>query len=265
MGGSVGKSKNKGGSSWTNEVWGPQGEALQDLYGRAFDYFDRQGQGGDMQANLDNLLGAATGAFEQQAGGGAMGDSAEIRDRLLGMMGGRSNVGTMYESIVGGPGNTYIDPMIDAMRSDASRTLDTLQSSNALDAAAMGQSGSSRQAMENAMLGSEVSRDLSRQIADARAGAYDKDLAMKMGIAQQADQSRQAEQDRLFNMLTGADQSRQGAIGGLQGMLAGAMGAGQAGWNPLFNLANLIGGPIMTGSGSASSKGKGFGTGGGLW
>lgn len=262
MGGSVGKSKNKGGNTWSNNVWGPQGEALGQLYDKSFEYFDKAPEA---TQQTDKIFNTATGAWEDQASGGSYGDSAEIRDKLLGMMGGRTNVGSMYESIVGGPGNTYIDPMVDAMRSDASRNLDALQSSNALDAAALGQSGSSRQAMENAMLGKEVNQDLSRQIADARAGAYDRDLSMKMGIAQQADTSRQAEQDRLFDMLTGANQSQQGAIGSMGNMMQGALGSQNAWFNPLNNLANLIGGPIMTGSGNSSSKGKGFGTGGGLW
>jgi len=263
MGGSVGKSSNKGGNTWSNNVWGPQGEALGQLYDKAFEFFD-QTPGGAVEGT-DKIFNTATGAWEDQAAGGAYGDSADIRDRLFNMMGGRSNVGSMYESIVGGPGNTYIDPLVESMRSDASQNLATLQSGNALDAAALGQSGSSRQAMENAMLGSEVNRALSGDINQARAGAYDRDLAMKMGIAQQADASKQAEQDRLFDMLTGANQAQTGAISNMGNMMGGALGSQNAWFNPLMNLANIIGGPIMTGSGSSSSKGKGFGTGGGLW
>lgn len=263
MGGSVGKSTNQGGNTWSNNVWGPQGEALGKLYDQAFKFFD-QTPGGAVE-DTGKIFNTATGAWEDQTRGGAYGDAGDIRSRLFDMMGQPSQTGQMYESIIGGAGNEYIDPLVESMRSDAAQNLATLQSGNALDAAALGQSGSSRQAMENAMLGSEVNRALSSDINQARAGAYDRDLQMKLGIAQQADTSRQAEQDRLFDMLTGANQAQTSAISGMGNMMGGALGAQNAWFNPLMNLANIIGGPIMTGAGSSSSKGKGFGTGGGLW
>lgn len=262
MGASGGKSSNDSSNQWSNDVWGPQGNALQQLYQLAFGAYQNSP---DATQNTDKIFNTATGAWEDQAGGGAFGDDAYIRDKMFGMMGGPSNMGQMYESIVGGPGNTYVDPLIDQMRSDASQNLQTLQNQNSLDAAAMGQSGSSRQAMENAMLGQQVNQDLATNEAALRQSAYDKDLALKMGIAGMADQNVQAEQDRLFNMLTGINQSQQGAIGSMGNMMGGAMGSQSAYWNPLFNLANIIGGPIMTGSGSGSSSGKSAGIGGGLW
>lgn len=264
MGGSIGKSKNKGGSSWTNNVWGPQGQALQDLYGRAADYLG-QGDTGAWADRMGDVYDTISGATKAQAEGGAMGDSAGIRDRLFGMMEQPSQMGQMYQSIVGGQGNEYIDPLIERMRGDVGRNVSTLQNQNALDAAAMGQSGSSRQAMQNAMIASEANRNLMDKEAEMRAGGYDKDLAMKMGIAQQADQSRQAEQDRLYNMLAGINQSQQGATDASGNLMNMIMGGQNMGWNPLFNLANIIGAPTLVGRGSASSKGKGFGTGGGLW
>ena len=41
--------------------------------------------------------------------------------------------------------------------------------------------------------------------------------------------------------------------------------AQQASWNPLNNLANIIGNPIILGKSSGSSKSKGFGTSGSIW
>lgn len=95
---------------------------------------------------------------------------------------------------------------------------------------------------------------------------------MKMGIAQQADSNSQSEQDRLYNMLQGAQGSMGQAQNGsslLQSLLMGGMApwmqAQQSQWNPLNNAANILGGPIVLGSGSGNSKSKGFGTSGSLW
>lgn len=264
MGGSIGKSKNSGGNSWSNNVWKPQGDALQNLYDQAGNFLG-ESMGNDWSSQINDLYDSISGASSNQAAGGAFGDADEIRNQLMSMMGQPSQTGQMYESIVGGKGNTYVDPLVDQMREDASKNLSTLQSSNALDAAAMGQSGSSRHAMENAMLGKEVNSQLSSDINAARANAYDTDLGMKLGIAQKADSNLQAEQDRLYNMLNGINNSQSNAIDQSSNMLNLLMGSQSAGWNPLYNFANIIGSPIMTGSGSGSSKGKGFGTGGGLW
>lgn len=267
MGGSLGKSKNSSSSknSFENNVWGPQGDALRRLYDMAFQEFDR----GSNQyiENANNVFDTASGNYQNLIDGGSWGDSGKIQDKLFSYMGQPSQMGQMYNSIVGGEGNEYIDPLVDRMRESSAQNVATLQGQNALDAASMGQSGSSRQAMENAMITSQANRDLMNKEAELRAGAYDKDLAMKMGIAQQADTNRQAEQDRLYDMLAGSQASKESAMANSPIMGALAMGGQQAQWNPLNYLVNAIGGPIMESSGSATggSKGKGFGAGGGLW
>ena len=105
-----------------------------------------------------------------------------------------------------------------------------------------------------------------------RTDAYDKDLAMKMSIAQQADTNRGAEQDRLLSMLQGAQSSKENVSNNtdlLQTLLSSGLSpwlqAQQGQWNPINNAANAIGAPTIIGSGSGNSKSKGFGTSGGLW
>ena len=212
MGGSAGKSKGSSNNSFSTNVWGPQGDALQNLYQLAFDQY---GKGNDYMPQItgqaDNISNAANGILDANKvlqSGGAYGDTAEIRQMLLDSMGGRSNTGIMYESIVGGSGNTYVDPLIESLRADSAQNVATLQGGNAMDAAAMGQSGSSRQAMQDAMFASQANQDLLNKEAELRYDTYDKDLAMKMGIAQQADYNHQAEQDRLLAMLQGAQSSK---------------------------------------------------------
>ena len=275
MGGSAGKSKGSSNNSFSTNVWGPQGDALQNLYQLAFDQY---GKGNDYMSQItgqaDNISNAANGILDANKvlqSGGAYGDTAEVRQMLLDSMGGRSNMGTMYESIVGGSGNTYVDPLIESLRADSAQNVATLQGGNAMDAAAMGQSGSSRQAMQDAMFASQANQDLLNKEAELRYDTYDKDLAMKMGIAQQADMNHQADQDILMSML----QCGQGSMekGTSPVLLTTLLNYGmnpwlqaqQAVWNPMNNLSNIIGNAIITGSGSGSSKSKGGGIGGSLF
>lgn len=279
MGGSVGKSKSGSGNQFSNNVWGTQGNALGGLYDSAFNQLNQGNnfmggitdQAGNLTGNINDVITAGQDLNKDLAGGGVYGDTADIRQKLLDSMGQRSNMGTMYESIVGGSGNTYVDPLIDQLRKDSAQNVATLQGGNALDAAAMGQSGSSRQAMQDAMFANQANKDLLTQEATLRHGAYDTDLNRKMDIASMADTNRQAEQDRLVGLLGGAQDSKLAAtdnsslLNSIMSGLSPYLQGQQAGWNPLNNLANIIGSPTIVGSGSGNSKSKGFGTAGGLW
>ena len=279
MGGSIGKSKSKSGNQFSNNVWGTQGDALGSLYQTTLGQLGQdsyQQQIGSAAYNVQNqvndIVNSQTSAYRDLSSGGVYGDTSDIRQKLLDSMGGRSNMGSMYESIVGGSGNTYVDPLIDQMRKSSAQNVQTLQGGNALDAAAMGQSGSSRQAMQDAMFASQANQDLLNKEAELRYDTYDKDLAMKMGIAQQADYNHQAEQDRLLSMLQGAQSSKENVSNNtalLQTLLSSGLSpwlqAQQGQWNPINNAANAIGSPTIIGSGAGNSKSKGFGTSGGLW
>lgn len=279
MGGSLGKSKSSSGNQFSNDVWGTQGNALGSLYQTILGQLggnNLQGQitgaAGGLSDKINGIIDSSSGANKDLAAGGVYGDVSDIRQKLLDSMGGRSNMGSMYESIVGGSGNTYVDPLIEQMRKSSAQNVQTFQGGNAVDAAAMGQSGSSRQAMQDAMFANQANKDLLGTEAQLRSDAYDKDLAMKMGIAGMADSNRQSEQDRLLQMMQGAQGSKEGASTNtnllatlLQGGMNPWLQAQQALWNPINNAANAIGGPTILGSGSGSSKGKGFGTSGSLW
>lgn len=279
MGGSIGGNKGGSSSSSSQNVMSQQIPFLQQLWGMSVDnvgkndYINQIGNSAqNSQDLLNSLFGSQSGLQNQLAGGGAYGNSQQYIDMMLNSMGQRSNVGTMYESIVGGSGNTYVDPLIQQMQQDSAQNLATLQNANSMDATMAGQSGSSRQAMQNAMLGAQANKDLMTQEAQLRQSNYDNDLAMKMGIAQQADYNHQAEQDRLLKMIQGSQDSMNNAVNMgslLQSLATGGMDnwlkAQQASWNPLNNLANIIGNPIILSKSSGSSKSKGFGTSGSIW
>lgn len=279
MGGSIGKSKSSSGNQFSNNVWGTQGNALGSLYQTILGQLGQgsyQPQIGNAANNVQNqandIVNSQISVNKDLSSGGVYGDTADVRQKLLDSMGGRSNMGAMYESIVGGSGNTYVDPLIEQMRKSSAQNVQTLQGGNALDAAAMGQSGSSRQAMQDAMFANQANKDLLSQEAQLRSDSYDKDLAMKMFIAQQADTNRGAEQDRLLSMLQGAQSSKENVSnnnGLLQTLLSSGLSpwlqAQQGQWNPINNAANAIGSPTIIGSGSGHSKSKGFGTSASLW
>lgn len=270
MGGSIGGNKSDSKGGLNQDVWGGQGGALENLYGNAEDLYGKQdslrGIADQIEPGMGKTTDSARSGFENQMGGGSFGDTSDVRNKLMGSMGQDSQMGQMYNSIVGGEGNTYIDPMVDAMKQGAMQNNDMLQSGTGLDAAAMGQGGSSRHAMQNAMTNAQTNRDMLTQETNMRGGAYDKDMQMKMGIAGMADNNRQQEQDRMMSMLTGADRNQQAGMGfGGQmqnlnmGQMAPRMQSQNQEWNNMGNYGNTIGGPTVLSSGSQSGSSKGAG------
>ena len=282
MGGSLGgsKSNSSGGSQYKSEVWDGQGDFLKDMYAQAGNLFGNQGEytgrmnnmAGDLTGYMQQIMQGAQGGYQNQMGGGSYGDTSDMRNQLMDSMrstAGGSQMGNMYESIVGGKGNTYIDPMVDAMKASGQQTLDTQQSSTAMDAAKMGQGGSNRHAMQNAMQANNMNTQMMDRETNMRGGAYDKDLQMKMDIARQADAGIQSTQDRLQGMMAGADRNQQGAMNAganMQNLGMGSMApwmqAQQSPWDAMNQYAGVLGGPTILGSGSANQSGSSKSAGG---
>lgn len=276
MGGSVGKNESSNSSDYDQGVWDVQGDALKDLYdsasglfsGSNFDQF--QDMAGNLQPYMDNIMGGGMGGYNNMLGGGSIGDTSDIRSALMESLQstqGGSNLGNMYNSIVGGEGNTYIDPMVDAMKDSSMENLDRMQSGTAMDAASMGQGGSSRHAMQNAMQARDVNNDMLDRETTMRGGAYDTDLQMKMDIARQADQGIQNTQSNYMNMLGMADNNANSGMGygsNLMNLGMGSMNpmmqAFNMPWNALGQYSNVIGNPTVLGSGSGSGSSKGGST-----
>jgi hypothetical protein len=276
MGFSLGGNTSSSKGSMNQNIWDPQGQGLKQMYDAANQTYQQglpyQGQGYNMapgaQEQMNKVFNLGMGGMENQLGGGAWGDTSDIREKLLGGMGGRSNVGTMYESIVGGPGNTYIDPMVEAMKTGMMQNRDTMQSGNALEANAMGQGGSNRHAMQNAMLDKQINQDMTAAEMGMRGNAYDTDLNWKMDIARQADSNRQLEQDRMFDMIQGGNQSQQAGMNfGQQaqnlgmGQFAPWMMANQMPWMNMNSWANVMGDPTVLTEQQTKGKSSGFGFG----
>ena len=263
----LGGGSSKSSSSFDQSVFG--GDAFKGMYGNfgnlwnqmnpfmmgGFDYLNQ------IDPSMQQAVQSGGQGSDYMLGGGSYGNTDDIRSKLLSSMGGRSNMGSMYESIVGGSGNTYIDPMVDAMRSSGNEALNKQLSRGDMTAGAMGQGGSSRHAMQNAMLERSGLDDMNKQETMMRGGAYDKDLMMKMDIARMADNNAQSEQDRMMSMLQGAD-SNVGAGMNYQpsmqnmsmGMMAPYMQAFMMPWMGAQAYSGAMGDPTVLSSGESSGK-----------
>ena len=282
MGGSFSTAKSKSSAKTSQDVWGPQGDALENLYGSASDWYNNLGQytgninnqAGQASPYMQEIAGQAQGGFQNMLGGGSIGDTSDIRNQLMDSMrqtSGGSNMGKMYQDIVGGEGNTYIDPMVNAMKDSSMDNLNRMQSGTGLAAAEFGQGGSSRHAMQNAMQAGQANQDMLNRETQMRGGAYDTDMGWKMKIAQQADQGVQQTQNRLAGMLGSADTNVGTGLHYGQGMQNLGMGqmapwlqAQQASQGGLGQYANVIGAPTVLGSGKSSGSAKSGGVSGSI-
>jgi hypothetical protein len=261
-------------SQYSQDVWGGQGGALENMYGSMQDLwgqsmgnmggYQQMAQG--LQPYMQSIMSGGMGSYNNMNQGGSYGDTSDVRAKLMESMdqtSGGSQMGNMYDSIVGGSGNTYIDPMVDAMKQSGYETMDRMESQTGLDAGSMGQGGSNRHAMQNAMQNSKMKEGMDQQELNMRGGAYDTDLKMKMDIARQADAGIQSTQDRYMQMMSGSDMNRnQGMNQGqnMQNLGMGSMAPWQQAmmmpWQMMGMYNQGMGDPTVLESGDSSSSGS---------
>jgi len=275
MGGSLGKSESESeqGAQFGQNVWAPQGQALQQLYGGLQGLF---GQGVDQMqqmqpgaaGQMQDVYQQSMAPWQQQMQGGAFA-GMPLQQQYADALQGGGNEQFINESIMGGAGNNYAQAMKDQMAGDAFDRLGRQFAQSDLRASNAGQPGSSR----HGLLQADMTRQAMDRLADQQTNVgfetFDKDLERKMGIAQRADQ---------FDL--GRLQSAGGMLGAQQGAMAGGLGMGQgmqnlgmgqfapsmAPWQMAGQYASGIGRPTVLGSGqsSGSSDAKGFGLSGGV-
>lgn len=278
---SLGGSRSRSRSYSNDRVWAPQEAASGQMFRDANTLWGNQGGSGFFGLGSDadwaedynrSIADSARGGQANLLGGGSYGDNSAILNRLFGSMDDQNtrgtNTGRMYESIVGGPGNTYIEPMVQAMRTASQENLDRNLGMGSLDAVGAGQSGSSRHAMADAMLRRGALQDLNMNEANLRGAAYDTDLNMRLDIARLADQNVNAQQDRLLGMLQGRDENIRSGVGfgsDMQNLGLGTMDPNQRRnlmpWQMMQLYSDSIGSPTVLNS--SRSRGSGFGMGGG--
>ena len=283
--GSLGGSHSSNSSNFSQNVWKPQGKALTSMYDSARHTFANQQpfiqQFRNFGMNTVNPFMAGLNPYMMQGFGGLMGGGAQgatgaavdpgLRDSLMkSLQGGQSNTAKMYQDIVGGPGNTYIQPVIDDMYANAWQGLDRGGFKNSAQAAAQsGNMGNYSRQIDNSLLAADTMSDVRQKANALRAANYGRDMDWKMSIANQADANLGAAQDRALGLLGAGDQNMAHALGsglGMQqfgmGMMNPWMAMMQAPWMNMNNYANVLGDPTVLGKGNSEGSSWGFDTSG---
>jgi len=274
MGGSAGKSESdsSNNSSFDQSVWGPQGDALQGLYGQLSNLFNQgqQGMQGRVEGAADNMQGVmdqSNPAWQNQMQGGAFAGMDLQGDYNRALQGG-GNEQFMNESIMGGAGNDYVDAMKGQMQQDSD---DILGRSLAMtDARAAGNQlgGSSRHGLVQADQIQNSNRNLMDAQTNLGYNTFDKDMDRKMDIARNADEFDMGRLNNISGMLGQQQGAMQGGLNygqNMQNLGMGQFSPYMAPWQMAGQYANNMGNPTVlgSGSGSGSSDSKGMGFGGG--
>lgn len=271
MGGSAGKSESSSGNQFSQDVWGPQGDALQGLYGQIGNAMGKgmQGMNNRLEGAADAQQGiadTANPAWQQQLGGGAY-QGMDLQGMYGRALAGGGNEQFMNESIMGGAGNDYVDAMKNQMSQQSSENLGRSLASNDLRAVGAGQSGSSRHGITERGIRDQSSQNLMNAQTQLGYETFDKDLERKMGIAGRADQFDMGRLQNVSGMLGQQQNAMSGGLKGSQGMQnlnMGQFAPYMAPGNMMGQYSNMIGSPTVLGSGSGSSDSKGMSMSGGM-
>lgn len=265
LGVSTGQSSHSGQSNFGQNVWNPQ--ILNSLYGAANQLFNTTSgniQSATPQATQFSNTAAnqALGANNQQLQGGVY-NGLNIGNQLMSSLNKSLNspsaTQSIYSSIMGGNGNSYLPAMKSALETDARNTMNINSGTNAAQAAASGMSGGSRQGVMDALNNKFTAEGLNRAKAEMGYNTFDKDLQNKLGIALQADANTLGRQNLLSSMLG----QQQGTInqginntGNLQNWGSNALNLYNAPWQGFQQYANTVGRPTVLNTGQSSNTGQ---------
>lgn len=275
MSGSMGKSESQAqeGAKFDQNVWKPQGNALQNLYGQMGGLFGSTNQQmqGQIPGAIDQqqqIFQGSMAPWQQQMQGGAFA-GMDTQGNYQNALQGGGNEQFINQSIMGGAGNNYVDAMKQQMQSDAFGNLGQGLATLDQRASQAGQPGSSRHGLAQRGMFDDTMDRLSSDQTNLGFQTFDKDLDRKMGIAQRADQFDMGRLNSTGNML----QAQQGAMAGgiqqgqgMQNLGMGQFAPSMAPWGAAGQYASSIGRPTVLGSGqsSGSSDSKGKASSGGI-
>lgn len=258
-------------SQMAQYVNAPQNAALANLYGVAQQVFNNN-QGtvdagrGVAQQNAQNVMNTAMPAWQNQLNGGAYQDidaGGMLTGSLNHSLNSPTNTQSIYNQIMGGQGNTYADAMKASYIGDANRTMDNMMRTLDARATGSGMSGGSRHGLATAQGMYDINSNLQHNLAQTGYNTFDKDLANKLQIAQQADSNTLARQQMLADMIGAKNNTTNGALQfgeGMQNLGLGVMAPASAAWGNVQGLTNAIGAPTILNYGNSQgfSKQKGM-------
>jgi len=263
-------------SSFAQNIPQFQQNALTQLYQQAQNQFgttnaNTQAQVPGVANYINNVNSSTLPAYQQNLQGGAY-QGMDLGNSLMSSINrsdaGPSNTQQIYNSVMGGNGNTSLDAMRGSLENTAARTQGLNQASNAGQAAASGMSGSSRQGVYDALNNQLTNQNLQNTEAQMGYDTFNSDLQNKLGIAQAADSNTLARQQMMSGMLGQQQNTINGAINqgaNMQNLGMGSFAPTMMPWQNMSNYANVIGSPTVlssgssSGSGNSNSKGKGGG------
>jgi hypothetical protein len=270
LGGGKQKQSSNNVSQMSQNIFGPQGTALSQLYANANNVFN-QNQGyanaGQQyaQQQAQDVANAAMPAWQQQLNGGVtanLGLGNTLMGSLNQTLNSPTNTQAIYSQMMGGNGNNYADAMKAGYIGDANRAIDNMN--RTLDARATGSamSGGSRHGLAQAQGYYDINSNLQHELAQTGYNTFDKDLQNKLMIAGQADQNTLARQQMMAGMLSGQNQAQAGALQfgeGMQNLGLGTLAPASAGWGNIQGLQSAIGNPTVLSQGSSIGNSSGSG------
>lgn len=271
-GGNTGKSNSQQGANFSQNVWSPQGGALQNLYGNAANTFG--GTSSLMNENVSNASNIANNAantgqqaLDTMASGGAYGGlglGSQLMSSLNQSMNSPSATQEINNMIMGGSGNNYADAMKETYINDANKATQNMLGNLDARAAASGMSGGSRHGTAISKGMEDINSNLQRNLAETGYNTFDKDLERKLQIAGQADSNNLSRQKLMSDMLGAQNTTMNNAVnaaGNVQNLGMGTFAPLNAVWDSIKNYADTIGAPTVLSSGgsqgNSSSKGGG--------
>jgi len=264
------KSKNKANSSFNQNVFGPQADALENAYGQFADLFGQtQGNAGDQsQSGIDfqnQTLGQLQNPFRQQLSGGTYANM-DLQDNLMSSLNQSNNTPSAMSEInamiMGGDGNNYADAMKQSFVNDANTSSQNMLRNLDARAAASGMSGGSRQGTATAQGYKDINTNLQRNLADVGFNAFDKDLDRKLAIAGMADQNTFGRQQLMSDMINNQNQTQANALQTGGNMLQYGQNQQLMPWQTAGAYRDVLGDPTVLSDGKSSSRGSSFGASG---
>lgn len=212
--GTQSSSSNSAGAS-NQRIPNYQRKALADLMGQAKNTLASQTANVNamipqVQQQMAGVLGKQNQAFDNLNAGGAYSgaDLNSILSKVEGFQNTPSQSTGLYESIMGGQGNDYVDAMKDMFMKDAQRRRDLSTASLDAGMAATGMAGGSRHGVAQALIDRDINSDLSANMTKVGYDSFDKDLQNKMNIARMADEQMTARQGMFANLGSQALQGK---------------------------------------------------------
>jgi len=265
IGASKSDSSSESGSEFNQNVWGPQGNALQKLYGSMGGLFDWSNSGMREMAPgttnyMNDIAQQSMPAFGEQLSGGVysnMGLQDSLMQSLSNSENNPSQTSMMYNKIMGGEGNNYADAMRDQFTQDATRTGENMLKGLDSRAAGYGMKGSSPYGQAIGKGYERINDNLQSNLAKVGYDTFDKNLQNNMNIAQLADQGTAGRQNLMSDMLSRQNTAQQSGLNfgsQMQNLGMGGYAPYMMPWDAAGQYANTVGAPTVLGSGTSSAE-----------